>query len=413
MIKKLLRYFLYTVLFLFVAGNAFILLSGRLYLYNGIAKTYLIGKKGPTIYDLKVFPTRTIKASDNKFRWSESKALNTAKLSDKQEKYLAKWETKAFLVFQNDTLLFEKYWEPHTVKTVSNSFSAGKTVVSLLIGIAIEEGKIKNVDEPVGNYIPEFRENGRDKVTIRHLLLMAAGFDWDESGSNPLSETAEAYYGDDLYGLVTRQKVIETPGKTFNYQSGDTQLLGIILKKATGKSVAEYTEEKLWKPMGAGQTAYWSLDKENGDEKAYCCLYASPRDFALLGYLLLHEGQVGGKQIVPRWYMQEMVKTPKMKTDEGVENLRYGWHVWVYPNYGNPVHYYRGLGGQYIMVMPKTGRMVVRLGHKRPDNFEIAEKKMKDKADVNKYKAKVGHSPDIFEYLKIGEDIAKQTLNSK
>ena len=408
MFKKLLRYLLYFVLLVIIGGNLFIVLTGRYYLYSGISKTYLVGKMGPTIYDLDVFPKSTIETSSKAFQWKEHKKFNKASFTANEEKFHKKFKTQAFLVFQNDTLLFEKYYDTHTRQTVSNSFSAGKTVISILIGIAIDKSLIKSVDEPVGNYIPEFKENGRDKVTIRHLLYMAAGFDWEESGKNPLSETAEAYYTDDLYGLVTRQKVVVKPGTVFNYQSGDTQLLAFVLKKATGKTIAELTEEWLWKPMGAGQTAYWSLDKENGDEKAYCCLYASPRDFALLGFLLLKQGTIGGKQIVPQWYMQEMVKTPPIATDEGIVNTRYGFQTWVYPNFGNPVHYYRGLGGQYIMVMPKTGRMVVRLGHIKSNNFEIPRSKKNDKNYCKINNQKVGHSWDIFYYFAMGERLANK-----
>lgn len=408
MLKKLLRYLLYFILVVLIGGNLFIVLTGRYYLYSGLANTYLIGKTGPTIYDLDVFPKATIETSGKSFQWKEHKKFNKASFTANEEKFHKKWKTQAFLVFQNDTLLFEKYWGIHNRETVSNSFSAGKTVISLLIGIAIEKGYVKSVEEPVGNYIPEFKENGRDKVTIRHLLLMAAGFDWEESGVNPLSETAEAYYTDDLYGLVTRQKVVVKPGTIFNYQSGDTQILAFVLKKATGKTIAELTEDWLWKPMGAGQKAYWSLDKENGDEKAYCCLYASPRDFALLGFLMLNQGKIGSNQIVPEWYMQEMVKTPPIKTEEGIVNTRYGFQTWVYPNFGNVVHYYRGLGGQYIMVMPKTGRMVVRLGHRKTPNYLIPKAKENDKEFCKVNDQRVGHSWDIFYYLAMGERIANK-----
>ena len=199
----------------------------------------------------------------------------------------------------------------------------------MLIGIAIEEGKITSVEDLAGKYIPEFNKNGREKITIRHLLTMSAGFDWVESGKNPLSEAAEGYYGTDLYGLVTRLRVIDKPGVNFNYQSGNTQILGFILEKATGKSINQYTEEKLWIPMGARNDAFWSLDKEEGDEKAFCCMYATARDYALLGQLLLNNGFYNGKPIVPNWYMNKMLETPTMKTKENVPNMRYGWHTWI------------------------------------------------------------------------------------
>lgn len=410
LIKKGFRYFLYSLLTIIIALNVFILLSGRIYLYSGVMKTYAIGKSGPGIYDLNVFPHTTINHSSSPYKWKKHKQFNDFQFDNFEKKYHERLGTKAFLVFKNDTLLFEKYFGNHNQETVSNSFSAAKTVVGLLIGIAIEEGKIKSVDEPVGNYLPEFNENGRNDITIRHLLLMAAGFDWRESGSNPISEAAEAYYGEDLYGLVTRQQVVEKPGTKFNYQSGDSQILGFILQKATGKSISEYTEEKLWKPMGAGHKAYWSLDKENGDEKAFCCLYATPRDFSLIGLLILNEGKIGNKQVVPKWYINKMVQTPPLATEENIRNLRYGWHIWTYKNNGNPVYYCRGLKGQYIMAIPSKKLLVVRLGMEREDNFLIPENKEQDKLFHAKYDEKVGHPMDLFVYLKMANKIEKKIV---
>jgi CubicO group peptidase (beta-lactamase class C family) len=242
---------------------------------------------------------------------------------------------------------------------------------------------------------------------------MAAGFDWKESGSNPISEAAEAYYGDDLYGLVTRQQIVEKPGTKFNYQSGDTQILGFILQKATGKSISEYTEEKLWKPMGAGHQAFWSLDKENGIEKAFCCIYATPRDFSLIGLLLLNKGKIGNNQIVPKWYINEMVKTPALATEENIRNLRYGWHIWTYKNKGNPVYYCRGLKGQYIMAIPSKQLLVVRLGMEREDNFEIPKSKENDRKFNQQYDERVGHPMDLFVYLKMAEKIEKEIYQNE
>ena len=412
-IKKVIGYLLYTLLTSVIAFNLFILLSGRVYLYSGIMKTYAIGKSGPGIYDLDVFPHTTINKSNNPFLWKKHNRLNEFKFDKFERKYHQRLGTKAFLVFKSDTLLFEKYFGSHTQETVSNSFSAAKTYVALLIGIAIDEGKIKSVDEPVGNYLPEFNENGRNDITIRHLLLMAAGFDWMESGSNPISEAAEAYYGDDLYGLVTRQHVIEKPGMKFNYQSGNSQILGFILQKATGKSISEYTEEKLWKPMGAGHQAFWSLDKESGDEKAFCCLYATSRDFSLIGLLLLNQGRIWDKQIVPKWYINEMVKTPALTTEENIRNLRYGWHIWTYKNKGNPVYYCRGLKGQYIIAVPNKQLLIIRLGMEREDNFLIPKSKSTDRKFHQKYDERVGHPMDLFVYLKMAEKIEKEIYQNE
>ena len=271
LIKKFFRYSIYLLLALFILANVFIVVTGRYYLYKGVANTYLIGQSGPGIYDVEIFPYKTM-VPGKPISWIETDALASKKLKKKDQKYLENLGTKGFLVFHGDTLVVEQYFGEHDRNSVSNSFSAGKTIVALLIGIAIEEGSIKSLDEPLAVYMPEFSKDGKEKITIRHLLMMASGLSWHESGANPLSDNAESYYGSDLYGLTTAQTVVREPGKTFLYQSGNTQLLGFVIKKATGMSVAEYAEEKLWKRIGAESEAFWSMDREEGDEKAFCCL---------------------------------------------------------------------------------------------------------------------------------------------
>lgn len=400
--KKIGKVVLFFLVGFFLIANLFIILSGRFYMYSGIAKTYLRGETGPGIYDLDLFAKTTIKSGGQNFRWTDHPKKNNFNFSDKQTSYHQEWGTTAFLVIKNDSLLVEKYWGDHNEKTVSNSFSAAKTIIALLIGIALDEGKIKSLDEPVGNYIPEFNNMGRNKVTIRHLLLMASGLDWEESGSNPISEAAEGYFTDDLYGLVTRQLVVEKPGVRFNYQSGNSQILGILLSKATKMPLSKYMEEKLWKPLGASSEAYWSMDDEGGIEKSFCCFYATAKDYALLGRLLLKNGNWNGKQIISKGFMDELIKTPDLKFDEGTPNQRYGLHTWVYYNQGNPVYYFRGFRGQYILTIPKDNLIVVRLGMKREQNYDIPVEKKNDKIFLNKNLDKVGHSPDIFRYIEDG-----------
>jgi len=410
LIKKTLKYLIYVIITLVVLVNVFILLTGRYYLYSGIAKTYLRGKTGPSIYDLELFPVNKLQKSSkpHNFIFEKDPSL---KLTKSDLEYHEKMDTKAFLIFQGDTLIYERYWDEHHDKTVSNSFSAAKSVIGMLVGIAIEEGKINSVDDLAGDYIPEFKKNGREQITIRHLLTMSAGFDWIESGKNPLSEAAEGYYGTDLYGLVTRLRVIEKPGIKFNYQSGNTQILGFIIEKATGKSINEYAAEKLWIPLGARNDAFWSLDKEGGDEKAFCCMYATARDYALLGQLILNKGFYNGAQIVPEWYMKKMLDTPYMTTKEKVPNMRYGWHTWVYKNRGNPVYYCRGLMGQYMIAIPHKNRVIVRLGTKRDSHYKIPENKLNDDKFRELNNEKIGHTIDLYRYLEMSDKIISQIRN--
>ena len=410
LIKKTLKYLIYVIITLVVLVNVFILLTGRYYLYSGIAKTYLRGKTGPSIYDLGLFPVSKLQKSSEPYTFIFEQDPSV-KLTKSDLEYHEKMDTKAFLIFQGDTLIYEKYWDEHHDKTVSNSFSAAKSVIGMLVGIAIEEGKINSVDDLAGDYIPEFKKNGREQITIRHLLTMSAGFDWVESGKNPLSEAAEGYYGTDLYGLVTRLRVIEKPGIKFNYQSGNTQILGFIIEKATGKSINEYATDKIWIPLGARNDAFWSLDKEGGDEKAFCCMYATARDYALLGQLILNKGFYNGAQIVPEWYMKKMLETPYMSTKEKVPNMRYGWHTWVYKNRGNPVYYCRGLMGQYMIAIPHKNRVIVRLGTKRDSHYKIPENKLNDGKFRELNNEKIGHTIDLYRYIEMSDKIISQIRN--
>ncbi len=390
------------VLILFLSVNIFILLSGRFYLYKGIYYTYLQGETSPTIYDLNKFYNATVKAPAKSEPW-DFKLLKNEVLDKDDLKYMETWRTSSFLVVKNNQVIYEHYWDEHHPETVSNSFSAAKTVVSILIGIAHEEGAIKSLDEPVYKYIPEFTGKGKEKITIRHLLAMASGLDWTESGKNPLSENAESYYGWDLRGLVTRQHVERAPGQEFIYQSGNSQLLAFILEKATGKDLSQYASEKLWQPIGAESDAFWSLDKKSGDEKAFCCLYSTTRDFARIGKVLANHGKWKDKQVIPTSYFEEMVKNPVMTTEEGVPNTRYGLHIWTYVSNGHPVYYCRGIKGQYIIAIPDEQLIVVRTGHKRaPDT----DPKILEKANTKANQEKIGHPSDLFEYIRMGRTIA-------
>jgi len=405
LIKWGLKTSLYVLIALLIIANGFILLSGRTYLYKGVWLTYLSGNTGPTIYDLDKFPYRKVNKSEPLKKWITANRYTTETKVDNFYTYNEELQTTAFLIFEGDSIVFEKYWQPHNDTLLSNAFSTAKTVVSILIGIAIEEGRIKHLDEPVGNYIPEFTNNDLKDITIRHLLLMSSGLDWSESGKNPLSDNAESYYGSNLYELVTQQKRIDTPGETFVYQSGNSQLLGFILQKATGQSVAEYCSEKLWSKMNMESDAFWSLDKENGSEKAFCCLYATARDFARIGKLIRDKGKWNNETIIPSWYFQEMIKThPEMKTEQGYDNDIYGLHIWLFQNYSSPVYYCRGIQGQYIISIPEKNRVIVRLGHKRRADIQEIEE-----TDTQKM---VGHPADVLEYIKFADKIVEEKKNS-
>ena len=275
----------------------------------------------------------------------------------------------------------------------------------MLVGIAIEEGHIASLDDKVADYIPEFKEGGKEVITIRHLLSMSSGLDWGESGKNPFSDNAESYYGSELRRLVVSQELESEPGIVFKYQSGNSQLLGYILEEATGIDLSEYAESRIWNRVGAEHDAYWSLDKELGDEKAFCCMYATARDYAKLGQLLLNNGCYGSEQIIPAWYYHEMIEPQNLATIDGIPNYRYGLHTWTYLDPNGKVDYCRGINGQYIITIPSENLLIVRLGTAKRPLITIPDNKQNDSDFIEENKHKVRHSSGLFEYIALGKSI--------
>ena len=326
----------------------------------------------PDIYDYKIFDNNVIKA-DNPQVWKIADNYNSKNLSAGYLQYFEELKTVGYLVVKDTAIVFERYWDGYDEQSYSGSFSAAKSLVSLLAGIARDEGKIKSFDQSVADYYPPYSDSERKKITIKDVLTMSAGLDWNESYSSLFSVTTKSYYGTDLAGMINKLKVVEEPGKRYRYQSGVTQLLAFIVEGAVGKSISEYMSEKLWTPIGAEQEALWSLDKQGGMEKAYCCFNTNVRDFARVGQLILNKGCWDGKQIVSEEFITEAT-SPALwlkdgDTDDNVDFYGYQW--WVLNYKGMEIKYARGILGQYVFVVPDKNMVVVRLGHKRSYSRKI------------------------------------------
>lgn len=375
---KILKWFFKWLLILIVILNILILVSGKTYLYKGFANTYLKGRVTASIDEYKIFDNRIVKAGSTQ-DWALGKDYNTSKIPSPYLNNMERMKTIAYLIIKDDSIRHEEYWDGYSDTSHTSSFSMAKTFISILVGIAIEEGKIKSLDEPVGDFLPEYQEGNKSKITIRHLVTMSSGINFDESYINPIGFAAEAYYGSDLRKLIFKYDAEGEPGKYFQYLSGNTQLLGFVLSKAVGMSVSDYASEKLWKPVEAEYDAYWSLDHKDGDEKAYCCFNSNVRDFARIGKLYLDSGRWNGKQIVPEKYVLESIQpAPTLEKDDNTKNNRYGYSWWILPDYsprgtldsvqrgkGHDIFYARGILGQYIIMIPDLKMIVVRLGKKR------------------------------------------------
>jgi len=284
--------------------------------------------------------------------------------------------TRAFLVIRDDKLIYETYFESSR-QEINTSFSAAKSFNSALIGAAIAEGKIGSVSDPVIKYIPEIAGRGFDVLTIRDLLLMNSGiryFSNDELPvyKHPFGDDALTYYPPDLREVALNVEASGAPiGSAFRYNNYHPLLEGMIIERATGMPVAEYLQEKIWKPMGAEFPASWSLDSDkSGFEKMESGINARAIDYARFGLIFLHNGFWNGVQILPEDWVHE--STEPLRPDPRIWETAAGWHeIGGYYKYhwwginnpdGSYDYYAHGKYNQFIYVAPRKNVVIVRLG---------------------------------------------------
>jgi CubicO group peptidase (beta-lactamase class C family) len=320
------------------------------YLLKGIRLTYLKGKSSANFYDKQDFDLRKVEKGTEILPLPKSVYYNKAELTSELKDMLNKTNSGSFIVLRNDSIIAEHYFNGHSDTTASNSFSMAKSIVTMLIQIAIQEGKIKSWDEKAITYLPWLSGPYAKDLTLRHLSTMTSGIEWSEKYKDPFSIMAKAYYCDDVDELMRSTPVVDKPGEKFIYQSGSTQLLSMALRQATGKSPADYASEKLWKKIGMEEPAYWHLDKAKGSELCYCCFNAISRDYARLGILIEHNGM----GIVDSTFMLEARKPYKAD--------HYGHSFWIANKTDNPFFFMHGFQGQYIAVVPSQNLVIVRTG---------------------------------------------------
>ncbi len=316
------------------------------------------------INDHKKFPAREIARANTSFQFHTAKKPRTPKnftvngTEVSFDDYLEDNKTVAFLIIQDDSIHYEKYWRGYEEASIVPSFSVAKSVVSILVGCAIEDGLIPSVNVPITQYIPELKDQGFEKVTLEHVLQMTSGLDYNESYSNPFGDAATFYYGRDLRKAVFDMELETKPGTRFRYQSGNPQMLGLVLDRVLGeKTVSQYLQEKIWKPLEMEYDASWSLDKKkNGLEKTFCCINARARDYAKIGRLYLNDGAYQGQQIVPKDWVAQSTKVDT--TNGSAWNYQYQW--WLPTRNGD--FSAEGILGQYIYVNPEKNLIIVRLG---------------------------------------------------
>ncbi len=277
------------------------------------------------ITDHKIFPYTPVATGDSLYEFpvATQSPLATMKVTTKGvERNLTDWldvvtSTTAFLIVQHDSIIYEEYFEKYGPEDIATIFSVSKSVTSLLTGIAVDEGAIADLNDPVTKYIPELLEGAPEfqRLTIRHLLDMRSGLKYTESYGSPFANMAKLYYGTNQLRQLSKLKFAHEPGTYHAYQSGTTALLGIVVERATGMDLGQYLEAKVWQPMGMEFPATWSLDdKRHRSAKGYSGLNTTARDLAKIGQLYLNGGEWRGRQIVSREWVRQST-TPNMAND--------------------------------------------------------------------------------------------------
>lgn len=306
-----------------------------------------------------IYPSIAVPAS-SEFELEHSKhPLNFANDFD-LEKYIDGNHIKGLIVLQNDEIKLEVYSEEMDQHTLWTSFSVAKSVSSMLVGTALKDGIIKSMEDELQIYIPELKDTDYGKVTVRQLLTMTSGIDWNEDYTDPNSDVAQMYQqpcvNDEAHILTYMKnlKQIHPAGTTWNYSTGETDLVGILIQKASGKSLAEYLSEKIWKPFGMQQCAFWLADECSHLNIGGSGLSASLRDFARIGTLMLKKGEINGESIFADEWLENATLNLYQTNDSGGG---YGYLWWRNPDGSYTAN---GIFGQLIYIHPEMNLVIAQ-----------------------------------------------------
>ncbi len=326
------------------------------YLIKAVRTIYARGYTTAYLEDYKVFDNRVIEAGEGQ-SWALHQDYNTVEATETLQAFHNQSQSVAFMIIKNDSIWHETYFEGFDQNSKSNSFSMAKSIVSALLGKAIMDGYINSLDQKVSDFYPQFGDGLGANMTVGDLSSMSSGLNWDEAYYSPLSITTRSYFDDNLEKVILGLRVVDEPGQSFKYLSGSTELLAMVISKATSKTLSSYLSESFWKPMGAENEAFWQLDsEEQGLEKAYCCICSNARDFARFGKLYKQHGQWNGIQLLDSSFVAKSV-TPRFP-----DSPEYGFGWWLANHLNKDIFYMRGHLGQLVIVIPEDDLIIVRLG---------------------------------------------------
>lgn len=356
-ILKLLKWLGIILASLIIVVIIYLYATGKDFLIKGVYVTYLHGHKTAYLDDYKHFDNHIVEIGTPQ-PWNKSKEYNSVEATDSLRTIHQNTKSIAYMIIHQDSIWFEEYYDGYSDSSRSNSFSMAKSMVSALLGKALETGQVKSINQKVIDFVPELTGPYADSLKLVDLVSMSSGMKWDESYYDPFSITTRLYFDNDIVGTLEQMPIDSPPGESFNYKSGDTQVLGIALQRATNKTLSELLSEYFWKPMGAEHPAFWQVDsKKYGIEKAYCCVASNARDFARFGKLYLQHGKWNGVSLLDSSYVQKSV----VNTFPDSPQYGYGW--WIGKYHEKDYFYMDGHLGQYVIVIPEDDLIIVRLGH--------------------------------------------------
>lgn len=369
------RFFRYgliiVLLFILLAGGGFLWLRSSPY-WAGVT-LFSEGNRVENFRSMdKVFPYRTISAGEDILDFvRDLQPLPKTYIFEEKPRdlrtFLDDTSTTGLIVVRNGGITFEEYHLGAHAASLFTSWSMAKSVLSALIGIALDEGHIQSLDNTLDSYLPGLADSGYQEVTIKQALTMSSGVEFDESYDNPISDVNRLFFslaaGAPMQEILASLKQVRTPGIYNDYISSDTIALGLMLEAAAGMPTEAYLESRIWKPMGAEAAAFWNTGR-NGPVLPFCCLNATLRDYARLGQLFLEGGAREGEQIIPAEWVTASTRPSAPHLQPGINpasswTFGYGYHWWI-PE--NPESEFLAIGiwGQYIYVDTKRSVVIVK-----------------------------------------------------
>ncbi|ARS42510.1 hypothetical protein CA265_23765 [Sphingobacteriaceae bacterium GW460-11-11-14-LB5] len=352
-------------------------------------KPYLLNvlkHRTPNAETYKIFPQEISHKSDSSFHFirpaQQRNDLDTLHVLDGKDQsiplkeYLKNGQINVFIVIRNDSVLYERYNTGYSDSTLTTIFSGAKSMISIMLGQALNNHSINSLNDKVTRYIPELKSNPAfEQIALKNLLDMKSGLEFQDALGGIVkaffSDEAKYYYTNDMKAQLMKVKLVNQPGTVWKYKSIDPIVLGWVLQKATGKSVAQYFEANVWKKIGAAYNASWGLDQVNGLTNTASRFQVTAIDFAKIGRLYLNKGKYNGKQVVPeRWVDQSVnMGSEQPASAKGWQKSAHHYLWWI-PQEGDKGDYAaEGMLGQRLYMDPKTNTIIVQFADRGAGHY--------------------------------------------